>query len=255
MPSAPYMESRAVSASVRKVMPSAPWYGMSRRIHRSREELCLSRAFSASVWKVAPSPFWSEKLHQLRLGLESHAVSTLVWKVAPYPTRSRGLFSLSRPLRPGLEIRAVSTLVWTISTLIAKVHRGCKDTFLVAPYLSRSGKPRDLHLVLKKTADSALVWKVRPSPPWYEGSRRIHGGHKECFLCRAVSAWVWKVMPSPPWYGKSHRIHSGCGKIFLGRAVSALVWKVAPSPPSLEESRHFCLGLKRRGVSSLVTRI
>ena len=187
----------------------------------------VSIAAARNFFLVAPSSSRSGKSRHLHLGLKKCADSVLIWKVRPSPSW------YEKPRR---------------------IHRGRKDTFLIAPYLSRSGKSRHLPFGLKKCADSVLVWKVRPSPPWYEGSRRIHGGHEECFLGRAVSALVWKAMPSPPWYGKSRRIHSGCREIFLGRAVSALVWKVAPSPPCSEESRHFRLGLKRRGVSALVAR-
>ena len=131
------------------------------------------------------------------------------------------------------------------------IHRGRKDDFLVAPYLSRSGKSRHLPFDLKKCADSVLVWKVRPSPPWYEGSRRIHSGG-ECFLGHAVSASVWKIAASPSghkkcavsalvwktWFRKSHRIHSGREECFLGRAVPAVVWNVAMFPSWSERSHR-----------------
>ena len=128
------------------------------------------------------------------------------------------------------------------------IHRGRKDTFLVAPYLSRSGKLMHLPFGLKKCADSVLLWKFRPSPPWYEGSRRIHSGRGEIFLGRAVSAWKIApsppfVVPFPPWSGRTRRLRldSWLRRLRLGLescAVSTLVWaistliaKVAPYPP------------------------
>ena len=88
-------------------------------------------------------------------------------------------------------------------------------------------------------AISVSVWKVAPSTPRSEKSRRLRHSREEVILGRVVSALVWKVAPSPPWSGKSRRqpwskksrrLRLGREELLLGRAVSALVWKDAPSP-------------------------
>ena len=170
------MENRTVSALVWKVMPSPLWSGKSHRIHLSREDCNLGRAVSASVWK----------LRRLLLGLKSHP--SLLWS------------GKSGRLRLGLEIRTVSTSV-------------ARNIILVAPSLHRSEKLRRLCLGLKSRAVSALVWKVRSSPPWF------------------------LVAPSPPrprepwklFLKVAPSLHVGLESLSrcFGRATSASVAKVA----------------------------
>ena len=190
---------------------------------------------SVLVWKVRPSPPWFRKSHRIHRGREEcflgRAVPAVVWNVAPFPRWS--------------ERSRRSAFVWKVALHPARAQ----GYFLSRAVFVSVWKIAASPFWFEKMRDSVLVWKVRPSPPWYEGSRRIHSGRGEIFLGRAVSASFWKVMPSPSWYGMYPPRAQG---YFLGRAVFVSVWKIAASPFWFEKMRRLCLGLESQAVSTLV---
>ena len=189
---------------------------------------------------------WSRRL---RLGLENCAFCALVWKVAPIRLGLGRLHALIAKFAPHPSRWEELVLGCAVSASVWKIAR--------SPPLS--GKSCRLHPGLESRTVSALFWKVVPHalwsrrfPLWLLKSCSVHHGRKELFLSRAVSASVWKVAPSPPCFEKSRRLCLG----LESRAVSAFVaWNwflVASSPRWSGKQRPFRLGLKSRTVSTWV---
>ena len=148
-----------------------PFWFHSRAASTTIAKTCILGTVLILVWKSAMSPFSSEKLHRLRLGLESRGNATLIKKPPRLPPRSRRTDSWSCRLHLALEVRLVYiSVAKVLITVFGQAGQAVRVVvFWVAPF----PESRRIHLGRESSPVSISVWKVwkrqslvAPNPPW-----------------------------------------------------------------------------------------